>query len=68
MGGADVPRAVSWSSMKTFMGPAHYLAAAAVFLAGCSQSPSAADATKFLDEAEKKIDELQLEAGRASWV
>jgi peptidyl-dipeptidase A len=39
-------------------------------LAGCggSSKPSAADAPKFLAEAETKIDELGIEAGRAAWV
>lgn len=40
----------------------------AVLLVGCSGSVSREDATKFLDEAEKKIDELGKEASRAQWI
>jgi peptidyl-dipeptidase A len=40
-----------------------------LLLAGCGQAPPSADeAKKFLDDAEKRIDELGVEAGRASWV
>ena len=43
--------------------------AALLLLAGCSQSkPSAADAKKFLDDAQVKLNDLGVEAGRAEWV
>src|SRR5262249_1725033 len=39
-------------------------------LAGCggASKPTAADASKFLADAETKVDELGVEAGRAAWV
>ena len=38
-------------------------------LAGCSQSkPAADDAKKFLDDAQVKLNDLGVEAGRAEWV
>ena len=38
-------------------------------LSGCTQSkPSADDAKKFLDDAQVKLNDLGIEAGRASWV
>ncbi len=43
--------------------------AALLLLAGCSPSkPSAADAKKFLDDAQVKLNDLGVEAGRAEWV
>src|SRR5512142_231491 len=43
--------------------------AAALLLAGCSQSkPTAGDAKKFLDDAQAKLNDLGVEAGRAEWV
>ena len=43
--------------------------AALLLLAGCSQSkPSADDAKKFLDDAQVKLNDLGVEAGRAEWV
>jgi peptidyl-dipeptidase A len=53
--------------MKTPLSPC---AAAAAFalLAACTQTPSADEARRFLEDAEKKIDELGMEAGRAAWV
>src|SRR6185295_16216186 len=45
------------------------LPAVIALLAGCGPSkPSAADATKFLDDAQAKLNDLGVEAGRASWV
>src|SRR5690349_22387361 len=45
------------------------LAGPLALLAGCSQpKPSAEDAKKFLDSAEVKLNDLGVEAGRASWV
>jgi peptidyl-dipeptidase A len=43
--------------------------AALAFLAGCSQpKPTADDAKKFLDDAQVKLNDLGVEAGRAEWV
>ena len=43
--------------------------AAMLLLAGCSQSkPTADDAKKFLDDAQVKLNDLGVEAGRAEWV
>ena len=45
------------------------LAGALALLAGCSQSkPSADDAKKFIDSAEVKLNDLGVEAAKASWV
>src|SRR5512147_1683357 len=43
--------------------------AALALLAGCSQpKPTADDAKKFLDDAQVKLNDLGIEAGRATWV
>src|SRR5512147_1997476 len=43
--------------------------AALALLAGCSQpKPTADDAKKFLDDAQVKLNDLGIEAGRAAWV
>jgi hypothetical protein len=45
------------------------VAAALGILAGCGQSkPAAADAKKFLDDAEVKLNDLGVEAAKAAWV
>jgi len=45
------------------------LSAAPLLLIGCGQSkPTADDAKKFLDSAELKLNDLGVEAGRATWV
>jgi peptidyl-dipeptidase A len=50
--------------------PRLLILAAVLSVASCSRQPSATaeEATKFLDEAEKKYDELNLESSHASWV
>jgi peptidyl-dipeptidase A len=39
-----------------------------LILSGCGQSSSVDEARKFLDDAEKRLFDLSLEAGRAAWV
>jgi peptidyl-dipeptidase A len=45
-----------------------FTAVFAIALAGCSKSGSADEAKKFLDDAEKKLNDLALEAGQAQWI
>ena len=55
------------TSMRTL--PACATLSVAIALVGCGTSkPSAEDARKFLDDAEVKLNDLGVEAGRASWV
>lgn len=45
-----------------------FAVSALAVLVGCSSKPSASDATKFLGDAEKKLDALSTEASHAAWI